>query len=804
MFSGKRYVRAAGLSIAACLVAVAAESQSPVGAMLVSGEKVESHALMAGQTLLPDLTSLTVSPDGDMVLELYEYDPASRSGKLEVSINYGALRLIGGKIPKSADVILRTQAATIRTRGGMMAVVVDRNGGTTTMHVAGAYTRVEAAGEQLTLSRSNAVATIAPGAAPVYEGVGKQKDIAAIYERTKVAYADEQQADGESGNAQLILVGADRTTDPISPIRANFSENQDNPVDPDLTDQPAPNFPTDVRVNEPVSTEDFPALTGLNIFLESCCGNADGVAPLQTSEMSDLSIGSPSVDFSVQADFKRFGFAAFEGQVLDSTPGDRISFTGQMSESPPLLLPQEGETKFRSYSLSGDLNSTSPAFARLDLLGVRGNVATSGTLSLIDAPSDDARAVSGFLIIKGSGIKQTSAFGVFTGNVIDGLDAPLFFDGEFEGSKAGGGEAPIITRSQAGSVRNDDGFAVFGPDANALIVSTETTPGQHLFANGGMIPFSTTSFATLTSISTFQDAARSTLSTLDLKGYAATGAFDLQTGDAYAARSSGFDGLSLTTDLETNSAVAVIRLNTAVGLGAPDATPNGDEGVFQLGASFGGANGKSAAIDDRHLALRGVSDQFVGAMASAGLVGNGDIFPEGVTTTPEYLSWGWWAGETPERAAPYCLGCQPLDGAQRVHLGSWIGGDRTRAANLPLSGVATYTGFAAVSAVQNGVGFVDGAGFQMEWDFADRSGSARFSDLLGADATIALSDTQRSGFSGTGAIRIDGLRGTLNVDGSFFNGQNRDPAQAAAGSLVIETRDASIVATGVFGGDRTK
>ncbi len=153
-----------------------------LGDRVITDERLESSAIGSGQILFIDQTSLTVAPNSTITLDKYVYDPASERGEIGLTVARGALRMIGGRITKTADASVATPTATIGIRGGISLISVDGEN-TRVMHVAGEYTRVagRGGGAPLHLTRPNALAQIGPGGDPQYLGVATEADVAAIY-----------------------------------------------------------------------------------------------------------------------------------------------------------------------------------------------------------------------------------------------------------------------------------------------------------------------------------------------------------------------------------------------------------------------------------------------------------------------------------------------------------------------------------------------------------------------------------------------------------------------------------------------
>lgn len=152
-----------------------------IGDRLIANERLVSSPNGSGQMIFLDQTTLTVSPNSEIVLDKYVYDPDADAGELGVTVTRGVMRLVGGRITKSNDAVINTPSATIGIRGGIGLVVVDENGDVQVMHVAGETTTVDANGETLTISRSNGFATISQGQGPVYQGVASEDYIAGLY-----------------------------------------------------------------------------------------------------------------------------------------------------------------------------------------------------------------------------------------------------------------------------------------------------------------------------------------------------------------------------------------------------------------------------------------------------------------------------------------------------------------------------------------------------------------------------------------------------------------------------------------------
>lgn len=154
---------------------------------LITDERVQTSASGGGQVLFIDQTSLTLTPNSDIVLDRYLYDPESQTGDLSVSILKGAMRFVGGRITKTSAATIRTPSATIGIRGGIGSVVVDAEGGVDYIHIAGISSTITNAAGTVTVTREGgSVRVPAPSAggtagAPTYQGVAGPEAMAASF-----------------------------------------------------------------------------------------------------------------------------------------------------------------------------------------------------------------------------------------------------------------------------------------------------------------------------------------------------------------------------------------------------------------------------------------------------------------------------------------------------------------------------------------------------------------------------------------------------------------------------------------------
>ena len=101
-----------------------------VGSEVFFDERISTRGKGQTQILFVDESTLTISPNSDVVLDVFAYDPATSTGKLIISLGKGLLRYVGGKISKQAGVTINTPNAVIGVRGGISIVGYQQDTGT--------------------------------------------------------------------------------------------------------------------------------------------------------------------------------------------------------------------------------------------------------------------------------------------------------------------------------------------------------------------------------------------------------------------------------------------------------------------------------------------------------------------------------------------------------------------------------------------------------------------------------------------------------------------------------------------------
>jgi hypothetical protein len=136
------------------------------GTDIQAGQRLTTGAQERAHVVFVDGTSLTVGPNGALVIEKYSYDLQRKTGEMTLNVTQGAFRFVGGAISKSADVMIKTPSATIGIRGGIAAFAVSENGATTADFLYGNAMRVTGQGTTQTATRNGSQITVPAGGSP--------------------------------------------------------------------------------------------------------------------------------------------------------------------------------------------------------------------------------------------------------------------------------------------------------------------------------------------------------------------------------------------------------------------------------------------------------------------------------------------------------------------------------------------------------------------------------------------------------------------------------------------------------------
>lgn len=235
---------------------------------LVQNERISTTADGGGQILFLDQTSLTISPNSDIVLDEYVYDPDAQSGRIGVSVARGALRLVGGRITKTGVASVTTPTATIGIRGGIGQTVVAADGSALHFHFAGISSTITSPRGSLTITREGGYARIGIDGVLEYLGIATPQAIAAAL-AGNAGRGDGGSGGGVGGAAQGVdavaavtsaAAGA-VTAPPVSTTGERYATAFSDGPDP-ATDLPVDDFST-ANLAEEIADRLEPGVDGI-------------------------------------------------------------------------------------------------------------------------------------------------------------------------------------------------------------------------------------------------------------------------------------------------------------------------------------------------------------------------------------------------------------------------------------------------------------------------------------------------------------------------------------------------------------
>lgn len=103
-----------------------------VGDDVVPGETLRTGPDGQLHVLFLDQSALTLGADSELVIETFNYDPASRQGQIRLRLNQGLLRVVGGHISKTTATEIATAHGKVEIRGGITVIDNNSNGTTAT------------------------------------------------------------------------------------------------------------------------------------------------------------------------------------------------------------------------------------------------------------------------------------------------------------------------------------------------------------------------------------------------------------------------------------------------------------------------------------------------------------------------------------------------------------------------------------------------------------------------------------------------------------------------------------------------
>ena len=134
-----------------------------MGSDVVFNERIATEATGQADILFVDRSALTVGPNSDLVIDEFVYSPETGTGKLAATATKGVFRFVGGALSKNPDsVSIKTPAAIVGVRGGVILLAVNPNGAATAYFIYGEEATITSASGHLSLHRRSWAVDIGP------------------------------------------------------------------------------------------------------------------------------------------------------------------------------------------------------------------------------------------------------------------------------------------------------------------------------------------------------------------------------------------------------------------------------------------------------------------------------------------------------------------------------------------------------------------------------------------------------------------------------------------------------------------
>lgn len=98
-----------------------------VGDNVVPGETLRTGPDGQLHVLFLDQSAVTLGADSELVIDTFNYDPATRQGQIRLRLNQGLLRVVGGHISKTTATEIATPQGKVEISGGISIVNVSGN-----------------------------------------------------------------------------------------------------------------------------------------------------------------------------------------------------------------------------------------------------------------------------------------------------------------------------------------------------------------------------------------------------------------------------------------------------------------------------------------------------------------------------------------------------------------------------------------------------------------------------------------------------------------------------------------------------
>ena len=721
---------------------------------LFENERIQTDDRGVTQILFRDGTHLTVGPNSDLVIDRFVYDPDTSAGELAAELGRGVLRFVGGQISKRGRAAIATPVAVIGVRGGIAVVEHDEAGGTNAVLLFGSEMTVEGLGpraETRRVTRPGFSVTVGSDGA-----VSNPERLPA--DRLESVLASLEGSEESDGGAPTRP-----TRDAVSRSEYAAAPASDPGGDVPLDLAPAGEEVTETLVADTppaVSHEDTsPALWRYRLGRH----NVDlGLPFLSSVTSSTYPLSVVKREGSFDEVMRKGGYRLlrariqFDGQGADQV-GAIFVVVGRILRTPA------GEIRVVVRSVSSARNSaTSDSEGAFTLWAITDESPQDHPTPAFDStvPPESFHTASGYYDFDGS-------------HHLDFLRVDSHLDPTPSTSETNvqwvlEEVAPLEDAGPRGD-RNWRGYATALFEVRTSGVGGHELGGTYSLRNRNGSPEDVILVA---------DAETGQLGVV------------LRLGDAVNHEGDQGD----TTNASDNFAVTDMEFNFGRRPNQPLPAGieflSGTRATYVSDEAFGAVNSIGFDAENKGHQLVLVNGELVPSrevVTRIWLVSNDaapavDLLPPGVSYCEcPAARFGWWGGRIGLFTDP------DQERVDAVFPGTFVVGELPAIADIPSQGTATYSGHAAAAVRNGGVAYAAVGGFEMDWNFATRSGEANITNLDGRDYTasdLGAPLTNARDFAGTLTEDTPGAA-TGPIAGSFFT-DGTDPVRDVGGQFTVE------------------
>lgn len=180
-----------------------------VGDSVQPGETLRTGANGQLHVLFLDQSSATMGPDTELVIDTFNYDPATRQGEIRLRLNQGLVRVVGGHISKNTATAIITDFGRVEIRGGISVIESGPNQSSGTFLFGQHMTMQDNSGQTQTITRPGFGSSLGP------QGVSAPSRISPQQLNAQLQQLEPRQGSGNQGNpnpapapaGQLISTG---------------------------------------------------------------------------------------------------------------------------------------------------------------------------------------------------------------------------------------------------------------------------------------------------------------------------------------------------------------------------------------------------------------------------------------------------------------------------------------------------------------------------------------------------------------------------------------------------------------------